>query len=192
MLLIFCNIPSKKLGNPLLPLRISASAHMILTPTEDYLLSCLHRELRSLAGSDAVSSYSLLNSTHTILIYCSFANTPSIQITSLTMVGSHFTCCTARGKITTFVLVTAENRFWNPNFSAQEMEVHVIQRRNECIVQRHRQQSILTSSKRMFLLENGRPYILANVYPSACSRYTQTRVPALCPDSQMGMPSSVG
>ena len=79
ILLIFCSIPSKKIRNPTSPLLISASAQTILTPTENYLLSRLHREWRSLAGSDAVSSYSLSNSMHTFHIYCSFANKPSIQ-----------------------------------------------------------------------------------------------------------------
>ena len=79
ILLIFCSIPSKKIGNPTSPLLISASAQTISTPTENYLLSRLHTEWRSLAGSDAISSYSLSNSMHTFHIYCSFANRPSIQ-----------------------------------------------------------------------------------------------------------------
>ena len=61
------------------PFLILALAQMILTLTENYLLSRLHRELSSLAGSDAVTNYSLSNSVHTFHIYCSFANKPSIQ-----------------------------------------------------------------------------------------------------------------
>ena len=79
ILLIFCNIPSKKIGNPTSPLLISASAQTISTPTENYLLSRLHREWRSLATSDVISSYSLSNSMHTFHIYCSFSDKPSIQ-----------------------------------------------------------------------------------------------------------------
>ena len=79
ILLIFCSIPSKKIGNPTSPLLILASAQTILTPTEIQLLSRLHREWRNLASSDAISSYFLSNSMHTFRIYCSFANTPSIQ-----------------------------------------------------------------------------------------------------------------
>ena len=79
ILLIFCSIPSKKIGNPTSPLLISASAQTISTPTENYLLSRLHREWRSLADSDAISSYSLSNAMHTFRIYCSFADKPSIQ-----------------------------------------------------------------------------------------------------------------
>ena len=36
-------------------------------------------------------------------------------------------------------------RFLNRHFSTQEMAVHITQRRNECTIQWHRQQSILTS-----------------------------------------------
>ena len=79
ILLIFCSIPSKKIGNPTLPSLILPSAQTILTPTENYLLSRSHRGWRSLAGSDAISSYSLSNSMHTFHIYCSFADKPSIQ-----------------------------------------------------------------------------------------------------------------
>ena len=79
ILLIFCSIPSKKIRNPTSPLLILASVQTILTPTENCSLLCLHREWRSLAGSDAVSSYSLTNSKHTFHIYCSFADKPSIQ-----------------------------------------------------------------------------------------------------------------
>ena len=79
ILLIFCSIPSKKIGNPKLPLLISASAQTISTPTENYLLSRLHREWRSFASSDTISSYSLWNSVHTFHIYCSFADKPSTQ-----------------------------------------------------------------------------------------------------------------
>ena len=79
MLLIFCSVPSKKIGNPTSPLLISASAQTISTPTENYLPSRLHREWRALAGSDAISSYSLSNSMNTFHIYCRFADKPSIQ-----------------------------------------------------------------------------------------------------------------
>ena len=79
ILLIFCSIPSKKIGNPTSSLLISASAQTILTPAENYLLLHLHREWRSLAGSDAFSSCSLSNSVHTFHIFCSFADKPSIQ-----------------------------------------------------------------------------------------------------------------
>ena len=75
MLLIFCSIPSKKIGNPTSPLLISASAQTISTPTENYLLS----RSKSLASSDAISCYSLSNSMHTFHIYCTFADKPSIQ-----------------------------------------------------------------------------------------------------------------
>ena len=77
ILLIFCSIPTKKIGNQTSPLLTLAQT--ILTPTENYLLSRLHREWRSLAGSDAISSYSLSNSMHTFHIYYSFADKPSIQ-----------------------------------------------------------------------------------------------------------------
>lgn len=77
--LIFCSIPSKKIGNPRSPLLILASARTISTPAENYLLSRLHRERRNLAGSDTISSYSLSNSMHIFHIYCSFADKPSIQ-----------------------------------------------------------------------------------------------------------------
>ena len=79
ILLIFCSISSKTIGNPTSPLLILASAQTILTPTEIQLLSRLHREWRSLASSDAISSYSLSNSMHIFQIYCSFADKLSIQ-----------------------------------------------------------------------------------------------------------------
>ena len=79
ILLIFCSIGSKKIWNPTSPLLISAWAQTNLTPTENYLLSRLNREWRSMAGSDAISSCSLSNSMHTFHIYCSFADKPSIQ-----------------------------------------------------------------------------------------------------------------
>ena len=79
ILLIFCSIPSKKIGNPKLPFFILASVQTILTPTENYLLSLLRRELRRLAGSGLICSYFLSNLMHAFHIYCSFANKPAIQ-----------------------------------------------------------------------------------------------------------------
>ena len=79
ILLIFCSFPCKKIWNPTSPLLISASAQTILTPTENYSLSCLHKEWRSLASSDTISSYSLSNSMYTFHMYCNFANKPSVQ-----------------------------------------------------------------------------------------------------------------
>ena len=62
-----------------MPRLISASAQTISTPTENHLLLRLHREIRSLASSDAISSYFLSTSMYTFHIYCSFSNKPSIQ-----------------------------------------------------------------------------------------------------------------
>ena len=68
-------------------------------------------------------------------------------------------------------------RFLNSHFSTQEMAVHITQRRNECRIQLCRQQSILTSWKCVFLLEDGRLYtLLTNTYPGACASYTETRI----------------
>ena len=79
ILLIFCSIPSKKIGNPTSPVVFLASAQTISTPTEIFLLLRIHRELRTLARSDAICSYSLSNSIHIFHSYCSFYDKPSIQ-----------------------------------------------------------------------------------------------------------------
>ena len=76
--LSFFSIPSKKIRT----LRchyLLRHWNTISSPTEHYVLSGLHRELRSLAGSDSTSSYSLSNSMHTFHIYSSFADKPSVQ-----------------------------------------------------------------------------------------------------------------
>ena len=89
MLLIFCSIPSKKDWKPSVTITYF-SISTISTPTENYLLSRLHRKLGSLAGSDAISSCSVSNSMHTFHTYCSFANTNSI------IVAGRVTCTSCR------------------------------------------------------------------------------------------------
>ena len=114
---------------------------------------------------------------HTFHVYCSFADKPSIQTRLWLLVAL---LAVPVGEKSKTLLVAAENRFWNRLFSTHKTEVHVTQRRNECRIQWHRQQSILTSLKFVFLVKNGWPYTpLANMCPRACVRYTQTRIRAL-------------
>ena len=106
---------------------------------------------------------------HTFDIYCSFADKPSIQTWLWLLMLLRVSCC--RKSLLKFSFFYA---------GQQEMEVHVIQRRNECRIQWRRQQSILTSQKCAFLLQNGQLYILfMDVYLGACALYTQICIQAL-------------
>ena len=68
---------AKKIGNPVSPLLISASAQF---QHQQKIIYCHgYTEWRSLASSDTISRYSLSKSMHTFHIYCSFVFKLSTQ-----------------------------------------------------------------------------------------------------------------
>ena len=169
----FCSILSKKIRNPTSPLLILESAQTILTPTENHLL-CLQREFRRWM----VQMQSELHNPCIPFIYNAFLpiNFQYKLHCGCWLVASCITCCTGQGKIKNFALVATKNRFWTHHFSTQETVVHIIQRRNQSRIQWHRQQSIFTSSKHIFVVRNGRSYTTHECGSQRFTLYTKTRV----------------